>query len=238
MGRAFEFRRARKEKRWANMARTFTKLGKEISVAVKSGGPDPETNPRLRVVIQNAKAANMPKDNVENAIKKAMAKDSASFEEINYEGYGPNGVAIFVETATDNPTRTVANVRSYFNKCNGALGTTGSLEFIFDRKGVFTIPSAGVNRDDLELTLIEAGADDIVDQDDDIIAYTSFADFISVQRALEQANVVVTSAEIRRIPNNTVTLTDDQTEEIIKLIDKLEDDDDVQNVFHNMNETE
>ena len=238
MGRAFEFRRARKEKRWANMARTFTKLGKEISVAVKSGGPDPETNPRLRVIIQNAKAANMPKDNVENAIKKAMAKDSASLEEINYEGYGPHGVAVFVETATDNPTRTVANVRSYFNKVNGALGTTGSLEFIFDRRGVFTIPSAGVNRDELELTLIEAGADDIVDQDDDIIAYTSFADFISVQRALEQANVTVTSAEIRRIPNNTVTLTDEQAEDIIKLIDKLEDDDDVQNVFHNMNENE
>ncbi|MFN4986271.1 MAG: YebC/PmpR family DNA-binding transcriptional regulator [Ignavibacteria bacterium] len=238
MGRAFEFRRARKEKRWANMARTFTKLGKEISVAVKSGGADPETNPRLRVIIQNAKAANMPKDNVENAIKKAMAKDSASLEEINYEGYGPHGVAVFIETATDNPTRTVANVRSYFNKCNGALGTTGSLEFIFDRKGVFTIPSAGVNRDDLELTLIEAGADDIVDQDDDIIAYTSFADFISVQRALEQATVTVTSAEIRRIPNNTVSLTDEQAEEIIKLIDKLEDDDDVQNVYHNMNENE
>ncbi len=238
MGRAFEFRRARKEKRWANMARTFTKLGKEISVAVKSGGPDPETNPRLRVIIQNAKAANMPKDNVENAIKKAMAKDSASLEEINYEGYGPHGVAIFVETATDNLTRTVANVRSYFNKCNGALGTSGSLEFIFDRKGVFTIPSAGVNRDELELTLIEAGADDIVDQDEDIIAYTSFADFISVQRALEQGNVTVTSAEIRRIPNNTVTLTDEQAEDIIKLIDKLEDDDDVQNVFHNMNENE
>jgi YebC/PmpR family DNA-binding regulatory protein len=180
----------------------------------------------------------MPKDNVENAIKKAMAKDSASLEEINYEGYGPHGVAIFVETATDNLTRTVANVRSYFNKCNGALGTSGSLEFIFDRKGVFTIPSAGVNRDDLELTLIEAGADDIVEQDDDIIAYTSFADFIGVQRALEQANVTVTSAEIRRIPNNTVTLTDEQTEDIIKLIDKLEDDDDVQNVFHNMNENE
>lgn len=220
------------------MARTFTKLGKEISVAVKSGGADPETNPRLRVIIQNAKAANMPKDNVENAIKKAMAKDSASLEEINYEGYGPHGVAVFIETATDNPTRTVANVRSYFNKCNGALGTTGSLEFIFDRKGVFTIPSAGVNRDDLELTLIEAGADDIVDQDDDIIAYTSFADFISVQRALEQATVTVTSAEIRRIPNNTVSLTDEQAEDIIKLIDKLEDDDDVQNVYHNMNENE
>lgn len=220
------------------MARTFTKLGKEISVAVKSGGADPETNPRLRVIIQNAKAANMPKDNVENAIKKAMAKDSASLEEINYEGYGPHGVAVFIETATDNPTRTVANVRSYFNKCNGALGTSGSLEFIFDRRGVFTIPSAGVNRDDLELTLIEAGADDIVDQDDDIIAYTSFADFISVQRALEQANVTVTSAEIRRIPNNTVTLSDEQAEDIIKLIDKLEDDDDVQNVYHNMNENE
>ena len=220
------------------MARTFTQLGKEISVAVKAGGADPETNPRLRVIIQNAKAANMPKDNVENAIKKAMAKDSASLEEINYEGYGPHGVAVFIETATDNPTRTVANVRSYFNKCNGALGTTGSLEFIFDRKGVFTIPSAGVSRDDLELTLIEAGADDIVDQDDDIIAYTSFADFISVQRALEQANVTVTSAEIRRIPNNTVSLTDEQAEDIIKLIDKLEDDDDVQNVYHNMNENE
>lgn len=238
MGRAFEFRRARKEKRWANMSKTFTKLGKEISVAVKTGGADPELNPRLRVIIQNAKAANMPKDNVENAIKKASAKDAASLEESNYEGYGPHGVAIWIETATDNPTRTVANIRSYFNKYGGQLGTSGSLEFIFDRKGVFTIPAADVNRDELELTLIEHGAEDIVEQDDDIIAYTSFHDFINMQRALESAGIAVTTAELRRIPNNLVTLTDDQAEDIIKIIERLEDDDDVQNVFHNMNESE
>jgi YebC/PmpR family DNA-binding regulatory protein len=238
MGRAFEFRRARKEKRWANMSKTFTKLGKEISVAVKTGGPDPETNARLRVVIQNAKAANMPKDNVENAIKKATAKDAANLEEVNYEGYGPYGVAIWVETTTDNTTRTVANVRSYFNKANGQLGTSGSLEFIFERKGVFTIPAAGVNRDELELTLIENGAEDIQDQDDDILVYTSFADFIPMQRALESAGIAITSAELRRIPNNTVTLSDEQAEDIIKLIERIEEDDDVQNVFHNMNESE
>lgn len=238
MGRAFEFRRARKEKRWANMSKTFTKLGKEISVAVKTGGPDPELNPRLRVIIQNAKAANMPKDNVENAIKKASAKDAASLEESNYEGYGPHGVAVWIETATDNPTRTVANIRSYFNKLGGQLGTSGSLEFIFDRKGVFTIPAAGVNRDELELTLIEHGAEDIVEQDDDIVAYTSFHDFINMQRALEAGGIAVTTAELRRIPNNTVTLSDEQAEDLIKLLDRLEDDDDVQNVFHNMNESE
>lgn len=220
------------------MSKTFTKLGKEISVAVKTGGADPELNPRLRVIIQNAKAANMPKDNVENAIKKASAKDAASLEESNYEGYGPHGVAIWIETATDNPTRTVANIRSYFNKYGGQLGTSGSLEFIFDRKGVFTIPAADVNRDELELTLIEHGAEDIVEQDDDIIAYTSFHDFINMQRALESAGIAVTTAELRRIPNNLVTLSDDQAEDIIKIIERLEDDDDVQNVFHNMNESE
>lgn len=236
MGRAFEFRRARKEKRWANMAKTFTKLGKEIAVAVKTGGPDPETNPRLRVVIQNAKAANMPKDNVENAIKKASAKDAADLEEINYEGYAPHGVAIWVETTTDNPTRTVANVRSFFNKGGGQLGTSGSLEFIFTRKGVFTIPLAGLDRDEIEMTLIEAGADDIQEQDDDLLVYTSFTDFIPVQRALEAAGVNVTNAELRRIPNSTVKLTDEQAEEVIKIIDKLEEDDDVQNVYHNMAE--
>lgn len=236
MGRAFEFRRARKEKRWANMAKTFTKLGKEISVAVKAGGPDPETNPRLRMVIQNAKAANMPKDNVENAIKKASAKDAADLAEINYEGYAPHGVAIWVETTTDNPTRTVANVRSYLNKGGGQLGTAGSLEFIFERKGVFTIPLAGVDRDELEMTLIEAGADDIQEQDDDLMVYTSFADFITVQRALEAAGVNVSNAELRRIPNSTVKLTDEQAEDVIKIIDKLEEDDDVQNVYHNMAE--
>jgi len=220
------------------MSKAFTRLGKEISVAVKTGGADPSLNPRLRMVIQNAKAANMPKDNIENAIKKASAKDSADLTELNYEGYGPYGVAIFVETTTDNPTRTVANVRSYFTKCDGALGTSGSLEFIFDRKGVFTIPMNGVDKDTLELTLIENGADDIQEQDEDLIVYTSFEDFIPMQRALEVANVAISSSEIRRIPNNTVKLTDEQAEDIIKLIEKLEDDDDVQNVFHNMNESD
>ncbi len=236
MGRAFEFRRARKEKRWANMSRIFTKLGKEISVAVKAGGPDPETNARLRVIIQNAKAANMPKDNIESAIKKASAKDAADLQEVNFEGYAPHGVAIWVETTTDNNTRTVANVRSYFNKGGGQLGTSGSLEFIFERKGVFTLPLEGVDRDNLEMTLIESGADDIQEQDGELLVYTSFADFIPMQRALEGAGVQVTTAELRRIPNTTVKLSDDQAEDVIKIIDKLEDDDDVQNVFHNMSE--
>lgn len=238
MGRAFEFRRARKEKRWGNMSRTFTKLGKEISVAVKQGGPDPDLNPRLRVVIQNAKHANMPKDNVENAIKKASAKDAADLAEVNFEGYGPHGVAIWIETATDNNTRTVANVRMHFNKCNGTMGTAGSLEFIFDRKGVFVIPLEGSNRDELELKLIESGADDIVEVDDELMVYTSFEDFITMQRSLESAEVSVSSAELRRIPNNFVTLSDEQAEDVIKLIERLEDDDDVQNVFHNMNEND
>ncbi len=238
MGRAFEFRRARKEKRWGNMSRTFTKLGKEISVAVKQGGPDPDLNPRLRVVIQNAKKANMPKDNVENAIKKASAKDSADLAEVNFEGYGPHGVAIWIETATDNNTRTVANVRMHFNKCNGTMGTAGSLEFIFDRKGVFVIPLDATNRDELELKLIESGADDIVEVDGELMVYTSFEDFITMQRSLESAEVSVSSAELRRIPNNFVTLTDEQAEDVIKLIERLEDDDDVQNVFHNMNEND
>lgn len=236
MGRAFEFRRARKEKRWANMARTFTKYGREISLAVKSAGPDPETNSRLRVVIQNAKAANMPKDNIEAAIKKASSKDAADLAEVNFEGYGPHGVAIWIETATDNNTRTVANIRSYFNRAGGQLGTSGSLEFIFTRKGVFTIPLAGIDRDSMEMLLIENGAEDIIEQDEDLLVYTSFEDFVGMQKALETASVVLTSAELRRIPNNTVTIADEQVEDVIKLIDKIEEDDDVQNVFHNLNE--
>jgi len=236
MGRAFEFRRARKEKRWANMSKTFTKIGKEIAVAVKTGGSDPETNPRLRVIIQNAKAANMPKDNVENAIKRASAKDAADLAELNYEGYGPYGVAVFIETTTDNPTRTVANVRSYFNKLGGQLGTTGSLEFIFDRKGVFNIEMEGLDRDEAEMILIEHGAEDIQEVDGELVAYTSFEGFIPMQRALEGTPLSVKSAELRRIPNSTVQLSDDQAEEVIKLIERIEDDDDVQNVFHNMSE--
>jgi YebC/PmpR family DNA-binding regulatory protein len=234
MGRAFEFRRARKEKRWANMSKAFTRIGREISIAVKQGGPDPNLNPRLRVAIQNAKASNMPKDNVESAIKKASSKDAADLAEVNYEGYGPHGVAIFIETATDNTTRTVANIRSYFNKLGGSLGTTGSLEFMFDRKGVFTIPLAGVDRDTLEMLLIENGADDIQEQDSELVVYTSFVDFAPMQKALEDAGVNVQSAELQRIPNTSVELTDEQAADIEKLIDKIEEDDDVQNVFHNM----
>lgn len=218
------------------MAKTFTKYGREISIAVKAGGPDTETNSRLRVVVQNAKAANMPKDNIEAAIKKASSKDAADLAEVNFEGYGPHGVAIWVETATDNNTRTVANIRSYFNRAGGQLGTTGSLEFIFTRKGVFTIPVAGVDRDTLEMLLIENGAEDIVEQDDDILVFTSFEDFVGMQKALEEASVAVSSAELRRIPNSTVTVAEEHVEEVIKLIDKIEEDDDVQNVFHNLNE--
>jgi YebC/PmpR family DNA-binding regulatory protein len=238
MGRAFEFRRARKEKRWANMAKTFTKIGREISIAVKTGGSDPDTNTRLRVAIQNAKAANMPKDNVESAIKKASAKDAADLAEISYEGYAPHGVAVWVETATDNPTRTVANIRAIFSKLGGALGTAGSLQFIFDRKGVFTIPLAGNDKEALELLLIENGADDIQEHDGELLVYTSFTDFVAVQRALESATITVTNAELRRVPNTLVSVADEQAEDIIKLIDRIEEDDDVQNVFHNMNESE
>jgi len=238
MGRAFEFRRARKEKRWANMSKTFTRLGKEIAISVKLGGPDPDTNPRLRSAIQMAKVANMPKENVENAIKRASSKDAQELAESSYEGYAPHGVAVYIETATDNPTRTVANIRSYFNKLNGSLGTSGSLEFIFDRKGVFSIPTNGVDHDSLELTLIENGAEDIQDHDGELTVYTSFHDFVLMQKALEEAGITVESAELRRIPNNTVALTDEQAEDVIKLIERIEEDDDVQNVFHNMNESD
>jgi YebC/PmpR family DNA-binding regulatory protein len=238
MGRAFEFRRARKEKRWANMSKTFTRLGKEIAISVKLGGPDPDTNPRLRSAIQMAKVANMPKDNVENAIKRASSKDAQELAESSYEGYAPHGVAVYIETATDNPTRTVANIRSYFNKMGGSLGTSGSLEFIFDRKGVFTIPTTGVDLDSLELTLIDNGADDIQNNDGELTVTTSFHDFVTMQKALEEAGITVESAELRRIPNTTVALSDEQAEDVIKLIDRIEEDDDVQNVFHNMNESD
>lgn len=220
------------------MSKTFTRLGKEIAISVKLGGPDPDTNPRLRTAIQMAKVANMPKDNVENAIKRASSKDAQDLAESNYEGYAPHGVAVWIETATDNPTRTVANIRSYFNKMGGSLGTSGSLEFIFDRKGVFVIPTNGVDADSLEMTLIENGAEDIQSTDGEMTVYTSFHDFVTMQKALEEAGIAVESAELRRIPNTTVTLTDEQAEDVIKLIERIEEDDDVQNVFHNMNEND
>ncbi|MBP5314605.1 MAG: YebC/PmpR family DNA-binding transcriptional regulator [Muribaculaceae bacterium] len=243
MGRAFEYRKARKLKRWGNMARTFTKLGNEITIAAKAGGPDPDGNPRLRALMQNAKAANMPKENVERAIKKATDKDAGDYKEIVYEGYGPYGIAIVVETATDNNTRTVANVRSYFNKFGGNLGTTGSLSFLFDHKSVFKIkPKEGVDLEDLELELIDYGVDEI-EQDyneeteqDEIILYGAFEEFSNIQRYLEENGFELISAEFERIPNDVKEVTPEQREKIEKLIEKFEEDEDVQNVFHNMKE--
>ncbi|MDR0743774.1 MAG: YebC/PmpR family DNA-binding transcriptional regulator [Tannerella sp.] len=237
MGRAFEYRKARKMKRWGNMARVFTKLGKEITIAAKSGGADPETNPRLRVLMQTAKKENMPKENVERAIKKATSKDFTDYKEMNYEGYGPYGIAIFVETATDNTTRTVANVRSYFNKHGGSLGTSGSLEFLFDHKCVFHITKKeDLSPEELELELIDYGVDEMEEDEGEIILYGDFAQNSAIQKYLEDHEFEITSSEFVRIPNDVKDVTPEQREVIEKLIEKIEEDDDVQNVFHNMKE--
>ena len=239
MGRAFEFRKARKFKRWGNMARVFTKLGKEITIAVKAGGPDPGSNPRLRVLMQTAKKENMPKDNVDRAIKRASSKDYTDYKEMNYEGYGPFGIAVFVETATDNTTRTVGNVRSYFNKAGGPLGTTGSLEFLFDHKCVFHIlKKDGVSLDDLELELIDYGVDELEEDEGEVILYGDFAQNAAIQKYLEENGYEITSSEFVRIPNDLKDVTPEQRETIDKLIERLEEDEDVQNVFHNMKESE
>ena len=239
MGRAFEYRKARKLKRWGNMARTFTKLGKEISIAVKAGGPDPDANPRLRVLMQNAKAANMPKENVERAIKKATSKDEGDYKEVLFEGYGPYGIAIVVETATDNINRTVANVRSYFNKFGGSLGTSGSLSFLFEHKSVFHIkPKDGVSLEDLELELIDFGVDEVDADEEEIVIYGEFESFNAIQKYLEDNGFEIASAEFERIPNDTKEVTDEQRAQIEKLIERIEEDEDVQNVFHNMKEEE
>ncbi len=237
MGRAFEYRKARKMKRWGNMARVFTKLGKEITIATREGGPDPETNPRLRVLIQQSKKENMPKENVERAIKKATDKDYTDLKEVLFEGYGPYGIAIVVETATDNNMRTVANVRSYFNKLGGSLGTSGSLEFLFDHKCVFKIAAKeGVSAEDLELELIDYGVDEIEMEDDDIVLYGEFKSYSDIQKYLEENGYEIHSAEFERIPHDTKVLNDEQRAQIEKLIEKFEEDEDVQNVFHNMEE--
>jgi YebC/PmpR family DNA-binding regulatory protein len=237
MGRAFEYRKARKMKRWGNMARVFTKLGKEIAIAVKAGGVDPDSNPRLRVLMQQAKKENMPKENVERAIKKATSKDFTDYKEMNYEGYGPFGIAIFVETATDNTTRTVANVRSYFNKHGGSLGTSGSLEFLFDHKCIFHIVKKDdIVLEDLELELIDYGVDEVDEDEDEIILYGDFPQNSVIQKYLEENGYEINSAEFVRIPNDVKDVTPEQRESIEKLIEKLEEDEDVQNVFHNMRE--
>ena len=240
MGRAFEFRKARKMKRWSKMAKTFTRIGKDIVIAVKEGGASPETNSRLRQVMQNAKAANMPKDNVLRAIKKASSKDTANYEEITLEGYAVHGIAVFVDCATNNNNRTVADVRSYFSKCDGALGTNGSLEFIFNRKGVFTIAKENINSslDDLEMELIDGGLEELEIDEEAITVYCNFTDFSNMQKKIEDLGVEIQNSELQRIPITTKTISASEAEKVIKLLDLLEENDDVQQVFHNMVLTE
>ena len=241
MGRAFEYRKARKLKRWGNMSRTFTRIGKEITIAAKAGGPDPDTNPRLRALMQNAKAANMPKDTVERAIKKATDKDTGDYKEIIYEGYGPFGIAIVVEAATDNNTRTVANVRSYFNKFGGSLGTSGSLTFLFEHKCTFhVIAKEGIDLEELELELIDFGVDEIdFDEEENVIVLSApFECNSEIQKYLEENGFEIKSSEFVRIPNDLKEVNEEQRVQLEKLLEKFEDDDDVQNVFHNMKEEE
>ena len=240
MGRAFEFRKARKMKRWSKMAKTFTRIGKDIVIAVKDGGASPETNSRLRQVMQNAKTANMPKDNVLRAIKKASSNDTANYEEVSLEGYAVNGVAIFVDCATNNNNRTVADVRSYFSKCDGALGTNGSLEFIFNRKGVFTInpTQIAISTEDLEMELIDGGLEELEIDEEAITVYCDFLDFSNMQKKMEELNIEVANSELQRIPTNTKKITVEQSKKVLKLLDLLEENEDVQQVFHNMELTE
>ena len=235
MGRAFEYRKAAKMARWSKMAVAFTRIGKEIVMAVKSGGGDPTTNTRLRIAIQNAKAANMPKDNVERAIKKALGKDEKDFAEVLYEGFGPHGIAFVVETATDNTNRTVANVRSHFNKCGGALGNSGSVEFMFEHKAFFTVDLAGRDFEELELELIDFGLEEIGTEDGETYIQVGFTDFGKMQQAIDKMGINIVSAEKERSPMNyKEDLTEEQKAEVEKLIDRLEEDEDVQAVFHNM----
>jgi YebC/PmpR family DNA-binding regulatory protein len=239
MGRIFEVRKATMFARWDKMAKQFTRIGKEIALAVKSGGPDQNTNAALRRCFQNAKSVNMPKDRVEAAIKRAMGKEMDNMEEILYEGYAPHGVAVLVETATDNPTRTVANVRACFNKGNGNLGTSGSVSFQFKKMGVFKLKPEGLNIEDLELELIDHGLEDMGEGESEhgeplIVLHVAFNHFGNMQRELESKNIVPVSAEVEWIPTTTVSLSDDYAQEVLKLVDKLEQDEDVQKVFHNL----
>jgi len=237
MGRAFEFRKARKMKRWGQMARTFTRIGKDIVIAVKAGGPDPHSNSRLRAIIQNAKAANMPKANVENAIKKASSKDQEDYKEMIYEGYAQHGIAILVECTTDNTNRSVANIRSYFSKCGGSLGTSGMLDFIFDRKSVFKIANNDkIDVEELEFELIDFGAEEVFldEETNQINIYGEFTAFGALQKFLEEKGFELLTADFERIPTDTKTISEEQAADVEKLIEKLEDDDDVQNVYHNM----
>lgn len=238
MGRAFEFRKARKMKRWAAMSKAFTRIGKDIVMAVKEGGPDPDANSRLRAVIQNAKAVNMPKDNVERAIKRASDKNQGDYKEVLFEGYAPHGIAILVETATDNNTRTVANIRSYFNKCDGSLGTSGSVIFMFDHTCNFRIKADGRDLEELELELIDFGVEEVFEDEDGILIYAPFESFGAIQNYLESNSIEILSSGFERIPQVTKKLTPEQVADVEKLLEKIEEDDDVQNVYHTMEETE
>jgi len=233
MGRAFEFRKARKMKRWGRMAVAFNRLSREITLAAKKGGADPETNTRLRVAIEAAKEQNMPKEKIDAAIKRATSKE-AHLEEVVYEGYGPHGIAIVVETTTDNPTRTVGNIRSYFTRAGGSLGTTGSLDFLFERKGVIQFPAAGLNLEELELELIDYGLEEFEVEEGTVFVYTAYNDFTRMQKFLEQKGIKISSAEAQRIPTNQTELPEEQAKEVQELLDRIEEDEDVQAVWHTM----
>ncbi len=237
MGRAFEFRKARKMKRWAAMSKAFTRIGKDIVMAVKDGGPDAENNSKLRAVIQNAKAVNMPKDNIERAIKRASDKNQGDYKEVLFEGYAPYGIAVIVETATDNNTRTVANIRSYFNKCGGSLGTSGSVAFMFDHTCNFRINGDELDPEEIELEFIDHGAEEVFSDDDGILIYAPFDCFGSIQLELESRNIEILSSGFERIPHTTKELNEEQIAEVEKLLEKIEEDDDVQNVYHSMKES-
>lgn len=235
MGRAFEYRRASKEARWDKMSKLFPKLAKAITMSAKEGGSDPDMNPRLRTAILNAKAQNMPKDNIEAAIKRAAGKDTANYTEVIYEGKGPHGVLVVAEAATDNNTRTVANVKAYFSKNGGSLAPTGSLEFMFARKAVFEFEKPeGVSTDELELDLIEYGLESIESYDEDVYLYGDYTNFGSLSRALEDKGIEVKKASLKRIPSSPIELTEEQMADVEKLLDRLEDDDDIQAVFTNI----
>ena len=234
MGRAFEFRKARKMKRWSAMSKAFTRIGKDIVIAVKEGGPDPDSNSKLRAVIQNAKSVNMPKDNIERAIKRASDKSVGDYKEILFEGYGPSGIAILVETATENNTRTVANIRSYFNKHNGNLGTSGSVAFMFDHTCNFKINKENIDIENLEFDLIDFGVEEVFEEDTSILIYGPFDSFGEIQKELESKKIEIISSGFDRIPNNLKEVGNEDRDENEKLLEKIENDDDVQNVFHNM----
>ncbi len=239
MGRIFEVRKSTMFARWDRMAKQFTRIGKEIAIAVKAGGPDPNTNPALRRCVQNAKSVNMPKDRVDAAIKRALGKEMDNFDEILYEGYASHGVAVLVETATDNHVRTVANVKSHFNKGGGALGNSGSVAFQFKKMGVFKLNPQGLNAGDLELELIDFGLEELGEStgengEEILVIRCGFTDFGNMQKALEEKNITPISAEVEWIPSTTVELPEDQAQEVLKLVDRLEQDEDVQKVFHNL----